>query len=60
MFSTTPSTATDTFSNIAMPLRASATAISCGVVTTTLPATGTFCASVSCRSPVPGGRSSTR
>src|SRR5690606_200211 len=60
MFSTTPSTAMPTLANITRPLRASATASSCGVVTITAPATGTFCASVSCRSPVPGGRSNTR
>ncbi len=35
-------------------------AMSCGVVTITAPATGTRCASVSCMSPVPGGMSTTR
>ena len=54
MFSTMPSTGTETFSNIFRPLRASASAMSCGVVTITAPATGTRCASVSWMSPVPG------
>ena len=49
-----------TFSNILRPLRASISAMSCGVVTITAPVTGTFCASVSWMSPVPGGRSTTR
>ncbi len=43
-----------TFSNILRPLRASISAMSCGVVTITAPVTGTFCASVSWMSPVPG------
>ena len=60
MFSTIPSTGTETFSNIARPLRASASAMSCGVVTMIAPATGTRCASVSWMSPVPGGMSTTR
>ena len=60
MFSTMPSTGTETFSNIFSPLRASASAMSCGVVTITAPATGTRCASVSWMSPVPGGMSTTR
>ena len=37
MFSTMPSTGTETFSNILSPLRASARAMSCGVVTMTAP-----------------------
>ena len=47
MFSTMPSTGSDTFSNILSPLSASARAMSCGVVTMTAPETGTRCASVS-------------
>ncbi len=49
-----------TFSNILSPLRASMSAMSCGVVTMIAPVTGTFWASVSWMSPVPGGRSTTR
>ena len=60
MFSTTPRIGMPTFSNILRPLRASMRAMSCGVVTMTAPVTGTFCASVSWMSPVPGGRSTTR
>ena len=60
MFSTMPSTGTATFSNIFRPLRASASAMSCGVVTITAPETGTRCARVSWISPVPGGMSTTR
>ena len=60
MFSTTPSTGTCTFWNISSPLRASASAMSCGVVTMTAPLTGTRCASVSWMSPVPGGMSTIR
>ena len=51
---------TPTFSNILRPLRASISAMSCGVVTITAPVTGTFCASVSWMSPVPGGMSTIR
>ncbi len=54
MFSTMPSTGTLTFWNIRRPLRASSSAMSCGVVTTTAPLTGTRCDSVSWMSPVPG------
>ena len=60
MFSTMPRTGTSTFSNILRPLRASSSAMSCGVVTITAPASGTCCASVSWTSPVPGGMSTTR
>ena len=60
MFSTMPRIGMPTFSNILRPLRASISAMSCGVVTITAPVTGTFCASVSWMSPVPGGRSTTR
>ncbi len=56
MFSTTPTMGTFTFSNILRPLRASISAMSCGVVTMMAPVTGTFCASVSWMSPVPGGK----
>jgi hypothetical protein len=59
MFSTRPSTGIETFSNIFSALPASSVATSCGVVTTTAPATGIFCAMVSWMSPVPGGRSTT-
>ncbi len=41
MFSTMPSTGTPTLRNICSPLRASSSAISCGVVTMTAPETGT-------------------
>ena len=54
MFSTMPRIGMPTFSNILRPLRASMSAMSCGVVTITAPVTGTFCASVSWMSPVPG------
>ena len=60
MFSTSPSSGTPTFWNIATALRASISAMSCGVVTISAPVTGTRCASVSWMSPVPGGRSTTR
>ena len=59
MFSTMPSTGTSTFWNMLSPLRASSSAMSCGVETITAPASGTCCASVSCASPVPGGMSTT-
>ena len=60
MFSTTPRTGTETFSNILSPLRASRSAMSYGVVTMTAPLTGTRCDNVSWMSPVPGGMSITR
>ena len=60
MFSTMPTIGTPTFSNILSPLRASSSAMSCGVVTITAPVTGTFCDSVSWMSPVPGGMSTIR
>ncbi len=60
MFSTRPRIGMPTFSNILSPLRASISAMSCGVVTMMAPVTGTFCASVNCVSPVPGGMSTTR
>jgi hypothetical protein len=56
MFSTIPRIGIPTFSNILRPLRASMRAMSWGVVTMTAPVTGTFCASVSWMSPVPGGQ----
>ena len=59
MFSTMPRIGTLTWSNIAMPRRASISARSCGVETITAPASGTFWAIVSCVSPVPGGMSTT-
>src|SRR4030081_3274054 len=43
-----------------MPRRASINAMSCGVETITAPVSGACCAMVSCASPVPGGRSTTR
>ena len=60
MFSTMPSTGTLTFLNIASPRRASISERSCGVEMITAPFSGTFCASVNCASPVPGGMSTTR
>jgi hypothetical protein len=60
MFSTMPSTGTSTFSNIRSALRASSSAMSCGVVTITAADTGTRWARVSWMSPVPGGRSMTK
>ncbi|MNN26450.1 hypothetical protein D3C81_1399550 [compost metagenome] len=60
MFSTTPNTGILTLRNISTPFLASIRARSCGVVTITEPATGTFCARVSWISPVPGGMSITR
>ena len=59
MFSTTPRTGASTSSNILMPRRTSSSATSCGVVTITPPDSGTFCTTVNCASPVPGGRSTT-
>ncbi len=60
MFSTMPRIGTSTRLNIAMPLRASISAKSCGVETMTAPASGTLCEIVSWMSPVPGGMSMTR
>ncbi len=60
MFSMMPSTGTETFWNIASPLRASSVAMFCGVVTITAPLTGTCCDSDSWMSPVPGGMSTIR
>ena len=60
MFSTMPSTGTSTLRNMLSALRASSSAMSCGVETITAPASGTRCAMVSWASPVPGGRSTTR
>ena len=60
MFSTSPSTGTLVFSNIRTPRRASSSAMSCGVETITAPVSATFCAIVSCASPVPGGMSTIR
>ena len=57
MFSTRPSTGTCVFSNIRTPRRASASATSCGVDTIRAPSSFSFCAMVSCASPVPGGMS---
>ena len=45
---------------MARPRRASISDRSCGVEMITAPFSGTFCASVSCASPVPGGMSTTR
>ena len=59
MFSMMPSTGTSTLRNMLRPLRASSSAMSCGVETITAPASGTCCAMVSCASPVPGGMSTT-
>ena len=55
-----PLTGTWTFLNISAPLRASRSAISCGVVTMTAPERGTCCVIESWVSPVPGGMSTTR
>src|SRR5438874_1053401 len=60
MFSINPRIGMFTFRNIAMPRRASISARSCGVETITAPASGACCAMVSCASPVPGGKSTTR
>src|SRR6516225_5809043 len=60
MFSMMPSTGTFTFLNMASPRRASIKDRSCGVEMMIAPFSGTFCASVSCASPVPGGMSTTR
>ena len=53
MFSTMPSTGTSTFWNMRSPLRASSSAMSCGVVTMTAPLTGTRCDKVSWCRPCP-------
>ncbi len=55
MFSMMPSTGTVTLRNISMPFAASCSAMSCGVVTITAPATAARCDKVSWMSPVPGG-----
>src|SRR5664280_418846 len=60
MFSTRPMTGTLIRANIASAFWTSAMATCCGVVTSTAPEIGTDCASVSCASDVPGGRSTTR
>jgi len=52
-------TGTPVFLNISTPFFTSASATSCGVLTTTIPSILASCASVSCTSPVPGGRSTT-
>mmetsp|Transcript_12601 Transcript_12601/g.20036 ORF Transcript_12601/g.20036 Transcript_12601/m.20036 type:complete len:259 (+) Transcript_12601:508-1284(+) len=57
MFSTIPTIGVPSFSNMLMPLRASSSAMSCGVETTKAPVSSAFCARVICTSPVPGGRS---
>ena len=59
MFSTMPSTGTATLRNMLSPLRASISAMSCGVETITAPDSATRWASVSWASPVPGGMSTT-
>ena len=46
--------------NIAAALLAICAATSWGVITMTTPASGSDCASVSCASPVPGGKSMSR
>ena len=53
-------TGTPVFRNMSTPFFTSASATSCGVLTITIPSILTSCASVSCTSPVPGGRSTTR
>jgi hypothetical protein len=60
MFSTMPRIGTLSFWNIAIALRTSSSATSCGVVTITTPESGMTCESESCASPVPGGMSNTR
>lgn len=52
-------TGTLTLWNMVMPLRASASATSCGVLTTTAPSTVTSWQRLSATSPVPGGISTT-
>ena len=56
MFSTMPSTGMPTLSNMSLARMTSASAMSCGVDTSTTPAAFTFCARVSGTSPVPGGQ----
>src|SRR5258705_40580 len=56
MFSRIPRIGTPTCLNIAIPLRASMSATSCGVVTTTAPERAIRCVRVSWTSPVPGGK----
>jgi hypothetical protein len=60
MFSTSPRMGTPTFSNMVTALRASASAMSCGVVTMTAPVSGTRWLRLSWMSPVPGGMSTIR
>ena len=60
MFSMMPRMGTFTFWNMRRPFLASMSAMSCGVVTTTAPVSGTYCESVSWMSPVPGGMSTIR
>ena len=60
MFSTMPSTGMCSLSNICLARTTSASATSCGVVTSTAPAARIYCETVSATSPVPGGRSITR
>ena len=60
MFSMMPNTGTSTLRNMFRPLRASRSAMSCGVETITAPVRGTRCAMVNWASPVPGGMSTTR
>jgi hypothetical protein len=60
MFSMTPRTGTRSWRNILMPRLTSAMLTSCGVVTMTAPVNGIAWARLSCASPVPGGRSTTR
>jgi hypothetical protein len=60
MFSTTPRMGTPVFSNIRTAFFTSISARSCGVVTTTAPATGVIWTREIWTSPVPGGRSMTR
>ena len=57
IFSITPKTGVFTFRNMSAPLRTSARAMSCGVVTITAPDIRSFCVSVNWISPVPGGKS---
>ena len=57
MFSTSPSIGTFTLSFLymSMPLRASANATFCGVLTITAPVMASVCSRVRCMSLVPGG-----
>jgi hypothetical protein len=60
MFSTMPRIGVCVCRNIMSPVTVSPSATACGVLTSTAPASGTDCTSVSCASPVPGGMSTRR